>query len=135
DPVTGESLCFTHAECIADPTSPGARSLVYSTGAINSVKSIALFFNGDVELTDRLKLNGGIRYYRAKLHDIAITKQAFQSSVPPATPPAYGGPVQPVATIGLDAKDTQKKITWSGGLSYEIDNDKLLYARAGTGFR
>jgi len=135
DKVTGISLCLYHAECIADIDSAGAKSLVYSTGTVNKVKSVALFANAEYELTDRLTASAGIRYFEARLHDIALTKQAFQASIPPATPPAYGGPVQTETTVGLDAHDTQKKVTWSGSLAYEIDPDKLIYARAATGFR
>jgi outer membrane receptor protein involved in Fe transport len=135
DAITGKSLCRTHQECIADVNSPGARSLIYSTGSLSTVKAYALFANGDYKLTDRLTLNGGLRYFKAKLHDIAFANQAFQGSIPPVTPPAYGGPVQLEPTIGLDARDTQSKLTWSGTVSYKLDQDKLLYARAATGFR
>ena len=135
DPVTGVSLCRTHAECIADITSPGARSLIYSTGGENRVRSVAYFLNADYEISEKLKASVGIRHFEARLHNIALTKQAFQGSIPPATPPAYGGPVQTETVIGLDAHSTQSKMTWSGSLSYQIDPDKLIYTRAGTGFR
>jgi len=135
DSTTGISLCRSHAECIADVASPGAKSLIYSTGGDDRVRSFALFGNADYEFTDKLKASAGIRYFEARLHNIALTKQAFQGSIPPATPPAYGGPVQTVTTVGLDARDVQSKTTWSGSLSYQIDPDKLVYARAATGFR
>lgn len=135
DKITGISLCRRHADCISDVTSPGARSLIYSTGSENQVRSVALFLNADYELTEKLKASVGIRHFEASLHDIALTKQAFQGSIPRATPPAYGGPVQTETTIGLDARSDQSKLTWSGTLSYQIDPDKLIYARAATGFR
>ena len=40
DPVTGKTLCRTHAGCIADPTSAAAQTLVFGTNEVPSERGV-----------------------------------------------------------------------------------------------
>ena len=135
DTVTGIPLCTNHAQCIADPTSAAAFSIVFGTDAIIDIDSYALFGHVDYELTEALTLGAGIRYFSADEKDISVTLQAFQGSIPFTFPPAFGGVVQTVPIIAPTDFSKVSKITWDASLGYQHTDDQLYYFKAGTGFR
>jgi outer membrane receptor protein involved in Fe transport len=135
DSVTGETLCNSHSECIADPTSAAAQTIVFGTDFLADIEAFALFGHADYELTDAFTLSAGIRYYDSEEHDRFLTLQAFQGSAVFTFPPAFGGPVQTVPILGLDAKHKESEVTWDAGLSYQHTDDQLYYVKGASGFR
>ncbi len=135
DTVTGVGLCHKHAECIADPTSPAAFSIVYGTGTDIKIKSQAFFGHADFELNEAWTLGAGIRYFDLRQSTVDSTMQAFQGSIPFTVPPAFGGPVQTVPVINPAYKADDSKVTWDTSLGYQPDDNHLYYFRAATGFR
>lgn len=135
NPVTGRSLCRIWYQCIADPTSTAANSILFATEQQYSTNSYALFAHGDYKLTDKLTLGIGGRYFNLREHTIDYTEQAFQGSIPFTLPPAFGGPVNTVPIPGLDVRTKESKPTWDASLGYQYTTDELFYVRAATGFR
>jgi iron complex outermembrane receptor protein len=135
DPVTGRTLCDTHSECIADPASAAAQTLVFGTSEITSNEAYALFGNAEFKLNEAWTLGAGLRYYEADLRNENYTLQAFQGSIPFTLPPRFGGPVQLEPIKGLDDTTSQSKVTWDASVSYKPTEDRLYYLRGATGFR
>ena len=141
DPVTGTTLCRTHAECIADPTSEAAQTLVFGTNEVPSSEAYAVFGHADFEINEAWELGAGLRYYDADLRNQNFTLQAFQGSIPFTFPPRFcqdpvpGACVQLEPIEGLDDKTSQSKTTWDASLSYRQSEDILYYLRGATGFR
>ncbi|MGH8139881.1 MAG: TonB-dependent receptor [Steroidobacteraceae bacterium] len=135
DPVTGRSLCRIWFECIADPTSSAANSILFATEQQYSINAYALFAHTDWKITDRLTLGVGGRYFNSREHDIDYTEQAFQGSIPFTVPPAFGGPVNTVPIPGLDVRINESKPTWDASLGFQRTPEELYYIRAATGFR
>lgn len=135
DTVTGVPLCTNHAQCIADPASAAAQSIVFGTDTILDTDSYAIFGHVDYELTEALTLGAGVRYFSADERDISVTLQAFQGSIPFTFPPAFGGPVQTVPIFAPTDFSTVTKVTWDSSLGYQYTDDQLYYFKAGTGFR
>lgn len=135
DTATGEALCKNHAECIADPSSAAAQTIVFGVDELRDFESFALFGHADYELTEALTLGGGVRYYETDLSGISVALQNFQGSVPFTVPPAFGGPVQTVPIIGAEITNTESEVTWDASLSYRHTDEQLYYFRAATGFR
>ena len=141
DPVTGKTLCRTHADCIADPTSAAAQTLVFGTNEVPSNEAYAVFGNAEFKFNDEWKANAGLRYYDAKLRNQNYTLQAFQGSIPFTFPPRFcqdptpGACVQLEPIKGLDDETTQSKTTWDASLSYAPTDDRMYYFRGATGFR
>jgi iron complex outermembrane receptor protein len=135
DPLTGRSLCRSHASCVADPTSAAARSLVFSSQTVISRHSEAAFAHVAYTLSPSFTLDAGTRYYGSREHDRISTLQAFQGSEPSTLPPAFGGAVQAAPILGLDDSATASKVTWETSLSYRNTPERFFYVRAATGFR
>ena len=135
DPVTGEALCDFHPDCIADPTSQAAMNLVFGSDNQVFIESFALFGHVDWEITEKITLGGGVRYYEADEQDIQGSTQDFQGSNPPTNPPSFGGPVQLQTRFGLDAQSKVDELTWDASLAYRHTDTQLFYFRAATGFR
>jgi outer membrane receptor protein involved in Fe transport len=141
DPVTGTTLCRTHADCIADPTSAAAQTLVFGTNEVPSSEAYAVFGHADFEISDAWQLGAGVRYYDADLRNQNYTLQAFQGSIPFTFPPRFCQDPEPGACVqlepvrGLDDTTSQSKTTWDASLSYKQSEDVLYYLRGATGFR
>jgi outer membrane receptor protein involved in Fe transport len=135
DTVTGQGLCNEHPQCIADPASAAAQTIVFGTDQLRDIESLAFFGHADYQLTESWTLGAGIRYYDADERDRFFTLQAFQGSIPFTIPPAFGGPVQTVPILGLDEKASVSETTWDAALSYRHTDDVMYYFRAATGFR
>lgn len=142
DPVTGISLCRDFDECIVGqttgtlPTTPAAASLLYGTQQQFDIEAFAFFGHIDYELNDQITVGGGVRYYNADERDVNFTTVPFQGSIPPVTPPAYGGVIATaVPIVGLDEKTSVDELTWDASLAFQHTEDLLYYFRAATGFR
>jgi iron complex outermembrane recepter protein len=98
---------------------PVGDGYIYDQNPFSSVdKQIALFGQADIKITDKLKGTLGLRYSKAD-----FTGEA-----------AYTGFVvgPPVSS---SVSQTERPVTPKIGLSYQIDQDNLLYAAAAKGFR
>ena len=101
----------------------------------------ALFGAVTLEVSDALKLRGGLRYTRDKKN---FTVEDYNNSgFAPCVGPTLGViPVPPKCTLAdlagqgpLAASPSDNKLNWDFSASYAIDRDTMVYARAGTGFR
>jgi outer membrane receptor protein involved in Fe transport len=135
DPVTGVAPCQRHRDCISDPTSAAAFSLVYGTSTKQKIDSYALFAHADFELSETWTLGAGVRYFDLDQKTQNATLQAFQGSIPFTFPPSFGGPVQLEPIITPPDKSDDSKVTWDASLGYHPDDNHLYYFRAATGFR
>jgi len=87
-------------------------------------KQLAAFGQADVKLTDQLSATLGLRYSKSTL-DFART---------------LGGPLNYPQDGGPDLRTTQgtqtsKPVTPKVGINYQVNDDNLVYASAGKGFR
>src|SRR5665213_175517 len=135
NPVTGQALCSLWTQCIADPTSAAAQTLLFATEETYLVDSYALFGHANYKFNDQWKLDVGTRYFAAREHAVNYTEQAFQGSIPFTTPPSSGGPVNTVASPELDVRVKESKPTWDASLAYQLTPEQMYYLRAATGFR
>ena len=92
-------------------------------GFEQTVESIALYFNADYALSDKLTLTLGGRYTEDETDIVAAT-----------------GVILPdrVTTVSVDAlvdSRTDDDTSFRLGLSYDLDDDTLLYANLATSFR
>ncbi len=135
DPVTGQALCSLWRDCIADPTSAAAKTLLFATEETYIVNSYALFGHVNYKFNDQWKLDVGGRYFSSREHAQNYTEQAFQGSIPFTVPPSSGGPVNTVAVPELNVRLNESKPTWDASLSYQLTPEQMYYFRAATGFR
>ena len=132
DPVTGVAACGSRAECIT------SLALAQSTLDFARTQSIdyefyALFGHIDYEITERITLGGGIRYFDSEQHNVEFTTQGFGAQG--ITPPTLGGPIQIVPLPGIDARVEEDDFTWDASASYQHNDDMMYYFRAATGYR
>ncbi len=78
----------------------------------------AFFGNVDVDITDRLKLNGGVRWSRDSKDFIASRPVSFNPTVVPIT-----------------ASTDDGVVSWDASLTYEVNPDLNVYGRVARGFR
>ena len=98
---------------------PVGDGYIYDQNPFSSVdKQVALFGQADIKITDKLKGTLGLRYSKAD-----FTGEA-----------AYTGFVvgPPVSS---SVSQTERPVTPKIGVSYQLDQDNLLYAAAAKGFR
>jgi outer membrane receptor protein involved in Fe transport len=138
DPVTGIPGCVTNADCRANPsvaTSPGngtGLGMNFNDLSILKSDSFALFGHADFELTEKLTVSGGVRYYESDQRDTLLTLQPLSFI---ATTPANGGAFLEVPILEHANKVEFDETTFDAGLSYAHNDDQLYYFRAASGFR
>jgi iron complex outermembrane receptor protein len=135
DPVSGLGLCQEHSQCISDPASAAAQTIVFGTDQLADIESFAFFGHADYEVTDAWTIGAGLRYYESDERDRFFTLQAFQGSFVFTFPPAFGGPVQTVPVLGLDETTKESEVNWDAGISYRHNDNQLFFFKAATGFR
>ena len=95
------------------------------------VDSIAVFFNADYELSDKLTFTFGGRYTEDKTDMRAETSVGLND--------VRGRERLPATTIAvvdaLDDSRTDTDFSWRLGLSYNLNDTTLLYSNTATGFR
>jgi iron complex outermembrane receptor protein len=107
-----------------------------TTGELTSIiRSWALYFNADYQLTDRLSLIGGIRTnYEYREMDRTAWNNFATLGADPAVLPGVG---EPLSTRALDCQpdDRFDSVTWEAGLRYQVNDDLMTYGKASKGFR
>ena len=95
-------------------------------------RQLAGFAQGDFNVTDKLKLTAGLRVSNNKL-DFAANYGSPENNQnsPLATP----GPVLPPSYSTNALSSSERSVTPKFGVSYQLDNNNLLYASAAKGFR
>ncbi len=83
-------------------------------------RTIAGFASATYSLSDALRLTGGVRYTADKK-----TGSLFNTS-------NFGLPTRPDLT---DIEETFTKVTWRGGLEYDINDNALAYANVSSGYK
>lgn len=95
------------------------------------IDSLAVFFNADYMVTDRLTLSFGGRYTEDKTDIVAETSAGLND--------VEGKENLPVTTIAvvdsLDDSRTDKDVSWRLGASYDLNDVTMLYTNLATGFR
>jgi iron complex outermembrane recepter protein len=89
---------------------------IYDTGT----RSYAAFADATADLTSQLRLIGGARYTRDRKSIDGSLHNPFVAN------PVY---------IRLDDATTYDKVTWRGGLQYDVTDSSMVYATVSTGFR
>ena len=95
------------------------------------VDSIAVYFNADYELNDKLTLTVGGRYTEDETTIVAQTSAGLNDVQGKENLPATT-----LAVIG-SLSDSRKDddFSWRLGLSYDLNDTTLLYTNIATGFR
>lgn len=94
-------------------------------------KDYAAFAEANFDLTDRLKLTGGIRGFRAKNSLLGFSGYAFQTDPSVCAPTT--DPDRPCTNV--DGRTSESGETHKASLAWQITPDKLVYATYATGFR
>lgn len=132
DPVTGIPACNNRAACIANPAL-AATTLDFARTQSIDYEFYALFAHVDYEMTDKVTLGAGIRYFDSEQHNIEFTTQGFGAQG--VLPPTQGGPIQTVPIPGVNAKVDEDDYTWEASIAYQQTEDLMYYFRAATGYR
>jgi len=135
DPVSGETLCAKHSECIADVNSAAAQSVLFATDVFEDVESFALFGNAEIKIAPKWTVGGGIRYFETDEDDRSLILQAFQGSIPFTIPPANGGPVQTTPIVDFEGSTSASEVTWEASLAHDLTDNDMVYFKAAKGFR
>jgi iron complex outermembrane receptor protein len=98
-----------------------------------TTESIAVFGQATWSLTDRFRVTGGVRYTKDnKVQDTEAHTLPFVGFVPglfPLVPIILDIPT--FATSDVDFE----KVTWKGGVEFDLGPQSLLYASVATGFK
>ncbi len=114
-----------------------------NNAAFQGLKSYGIFGEAYVDVTDKLKLTGGVRYNHDEKRSVARTT-LFNFQVPYGTANAYTSPG--IATFDADPgragiQDYQRRtvkfgeVTGRAVIDYQIDNRHLLYASYSRGYK
>lgn len=96
-------------------------------------KDYAAFAEATYDLTDRLKLTGGIRGFRAKNSLFGFS--GFSSAVTSASNPCLPTAATDRPCNNLDKRTSEDGETHKVSLAWQVTPDKLVYATYATGFR
>lgn len=115
--------------CAANP-----QQAAVDTQFSQDVTSIAAFGQATFNVTDELRLTGGVRYTR---------DDKDGSYISTVTNPILA-PASPINPFGLDLRATENrpdlefeenKVTWMVNASYDITNDAMVFGSYSTGFK
>lgn len=114
-----------------------AGSVNYTVGRLTT-RSIGTYAQASYELTDKLKLTGGIRYtwdsQKSDTQQIVYLFPTFPAPVGPATATcARPNTALPTCSLYLEQKSSAP--TWLAGLDFKPTEDILLYAKYARGYR
>jgi iron complex outermembrane receptor protein len=96
-------------------------------------EAIAVYGQGQYNLTNRLSLIAGARYTRERKHLRAQLFTVLSTSLDQAT--ALAAPVIPGSYFAVDASRTDDAFTPKFGLNFQATDDLLLYVSATRGFK
>jgi iron complex outermembrane recepter protein len=116
---------------------PGWPDTLWLTKQLRTDRDYAAFADASFDVTDRLTLNGGVRFfrYRNSLEGFFGFGPGYSSSTGVAacfspTPVVRGGPCTNVDKTTKDSGQTYKI-----NAQYKIDDDRMVYATYSEGFR
>jgi iron complex outermembrane receptor protein len=112
------------AEYYAQPGGTYARGYTFDYNV--SSKSLAGFGQASYKITDQLTATAGIRYTHDKKRRSGLVQY-----------PAADVPVDPVTYFDdyQDNSGTWNKVTYQGGLDYQITSRSMVYAKIATGYK
>ncbi len=108
-------------DALGGPNNPDYPNLVFVTDYYTDIKEPAVFGEGSWEITPKLKLTGGLRWYQVK-----ISANGYQEGLA-----VGGGP----AIIDAPASNTERGVTPKVQIDYRITPNHMVYAMAAKGFR
>lgn len=111
----------TDEDYLAEPDDPDFGPAVIGRFKDDKVDQEALFGEAIFDLTDRLTVTGGVRWYRWKSHTIAQETKPFGG---------FGASLEPI-----DVKEDAEEFTFKGNVSFQATDDVMVYATVSQGFR
>lgn len=127
DFVTGAFYYDGKADHFGNPVGVRAGTQRFQND-IYEPSALAGYLNVNVRPTDRLSLVGGLRYSHDK-------KGVYFESLTDNTPPGSTVFVPSAASTVFDIELDSKRWDWKAGFDFEVTNNILLYASAGSGYR
>lgn len=119
---------------------PGWPDTIWLTKQLRVDRDYAAFGEGAFDVTDRLTLTGGIRFFKAKNslegffgYGAGYGGTGVRQCVPPTgspTPVVRGGPCTNVDKLTKDSGHTYRL-----NAQYKFDRDRMVYATLSTGYR
>ncbi|WP_165831112.1 TonB-dependent receptor [Sphingomonas pokkalii] len=117
---------------------PGQRGYVFGFPQNTDSKSFALFGQGTVNVTQALRLTGGIRWTKDDKKRVGATVYHANPDDPldftPGTRPGTTNP-RGVQDSLNNAEVNYSKITWRAGAEFDASSSTLLYATVATGYK
>jgi iron complex outermembrane receptor protein len=102
--------------------STSANAIILDRSTDNTSEQKAVFSEISYEITDRLTVLGGIRYFEIENGQVGQTHTAF-----------FSGPGS--GTTAVNANSDDDGITLKANVSYDLSSDSLIYATYAEGFR
>ncbi|MCY4283406.1 MAG: TonB-dependent receptor [Gammaproteobacteria bacterium] len=91
-------------------------------------EALAVFANAGFQLNDRLKLSAGLRYTR---DEVDLRHRSTHPDPNDFVPPIPQVPFDP----GTSGARTYEDVSWKVGIDYTPNDDWLVYASVGTGYK
>ncbi len=117
---------------------PGQRGYIFGFPQETVSKSLAFFGQGTLTLADGLRATGGVRWTKDDKSRVGAT--IFHANL--TDPRDFTTGVQPGTTNPRGARDslndaavTYRKVTWRGGLEYDLGPRTLVYGSVSTGYK
>lgn len=109
---------------------------IWLTKQLRVDRDYAAFADASLDVTDKLTLNGGIRFFKAKngLEGFFGYSDGYSSRTGEAA--CFGGPIvdgSPCTNLDRTTKDKGK--TYRINAEYNIDDDRMVYLTYSTGYR
>lgn len=130
DADTGHAVCNSWQICNDGgfmQSGFGNNPVLFAQRDVFKTDAFALYAQADFSILSNLTVTGGIRYYRAKLHD--------QQTVLQIVYPDFIFGVVSTPALQTPLRDTQDATTYNASLLWKPTPDISLYARAASGFR
>lgn len=123
DNATGNVACLSLIECEA----AGLRkNIIYAQRIRQDIDQMAVYAQGDFDITEQLRATAGIRYYHANILRITDEYQNLNTGF-------FGVVDTPILGTPNRAKESSPSYNFS--LLYKATPDISLFARAASGFR
>ena len=111
---------------------PGGDS-AFRTRIKRTDRDYAAFAQGEFDLSDRLTMIGGLRYFRYDNTIYGFSGTTGGSSIAACIPGS--GAYQDTPCVNADKRKKQGGFIWKGGLKYDLTDDVMAYATVSRGFR
>lgn len=113
----------------------------FAVRADYDTESLGAFADASVDLTDRFRLMGGLRYSEDTVEKSDFRRYALSPALGPTL--CFPGNAQnfdgvlacPVGVIGPNESVSSDDLSWKVGFEYDLTEDSMLFATAATGYK